>query len=264
MVTPSVEINEQTPYFGYIYLWCDMMRDMFYVGSHKGSIFDSYKSGSKWLNDSIKKRPDTFKMLVLEYYYGEDRNQLYELETKWLKFYNVESNSAYYNFKNQAKGGMGPFKHKGKKRVEYTPGWVDYRKGKTAEEIYNDPEAFKNRLRNQVYNYIDKHGHGWKKGIKHSKKDPRKGKTVEEIYGYRNLANPDKPFVVTVFSNFESSYDIFCLNEREFHEKTKMDSKRLQALKNNGEIEIIKRQNNSRHPFQAGTKMKIKFLGEIC
>jgi len=265
MQTHGVEINEQTSYFGYVYMWCDMERDMFYIGSHKGSIFDKYKSGSKWLNDSIKKRPTTFKMLVLNYYCGNDRSELYELETKWLKFYNVESNDAYYNFKNQAKGGMGPFKHKGKKRTDYSPGWIDHRKGKKAEDIYKNPDAFKERLRKQANDYFDKHGHGWKKGIKHSKKDPRKGKTVEEIYGYRNLVNPDKPFVVTIYENNERSpYEIYCLNEREFYEKVKMDYSNLKILKDLGE-KIVKRINPSaRHDYPIGTILKLKFVEEIA
>jgi hypothetical protein len=264
MPTHGVEINEQTTYFGYVYMWCDMERDMFYIGSHKGSIFDNYKSGSKWLNDSIKKRPHTFKMLVLDYYYGDDRHELYDLETKWLKFYNVESNDAYYNFKNQAKGGMVPFKHKGKKRAEYTPGWVDHRKGKTAEEIYNNPAVFKERLRKQVYNYVEKHGHGWRKGIKNKNPYPFKGKTVEERYGYRKLANPDKPFVITIYeNNNKEPYDIHCLNEREFYKKVKMDYTNLKILKDFGE-KIVKRINPSaRHDYPIGTMLKLKFVTEI-
>ena len=66
-MTPGVEICEQTPYYGYVYMWSDLERNKFYIGSHKGSIYDKYKSGSKWLNDAIKKRPDTVKFRVLEY-----------------------------------------------------------------------------------------------------------------------------------------------------------------------------------------------------
>lgn len=236
-----------------------MERNMFYIGSHKGSVYDKYKSGSKWLNDSIKKRPTTFKMLVLEYYYGEDRHELYVMETKWLKFYNVESNNVYYNFKNQAKGGVGPFKHKGKKRADYTPGWVDYRKGKTAEEIYNDPEAFKNRLRKQANDYFDKHGHGWKKGKKHLK-DARKGKTHEEIYGYKKWANPPKPFIITICEKNKLEYDIYCEHEEDFYHKIKMDYSTLRILKDNGYKEILRIHRLAKHDFEIGTILKLNYL----
>lgn len=261
MKNAGVEIREGTAYFGYVYMWCDMKRNMFYIGSHQGSIFDKYTSGSKWLNDSIKKRPETFKMLVLEYYFGEDRRELYNIETKWLKFYNVEKNKAFYNFKNDAVGGTGPSKHKGKKRVEYTPGWVDHRKGKTAEEIYRNPEEFRERLTQILREEYERTGCGRKKGKKH-KHDARKGKTVEEIYGYRRLANPERPFIVTVCERFEEPYEIYCGNEREFYEKTKMDTKRLQKLKNDGSIEVVRVQNNSRHLFRRGTILKLKFVRE--
>lgn len=260
MSSPRVEIKEQTPYFGYVYMWCDMEKDAYYIGSHKGSVYDKYKSGSSWLNSIIKKRPETMKMRILEYYYGNQREELYRLEDNWLKFYDVENNKCFYNFKNQARGGMGPFKHKGKKRAEYTPNWVDHRKGKKIEEIYKDPDAFRKRLSNTAKQYYEQHGHGWKKGKKHKNPLPSKGKTVEEIFGYRKLVNPDKPFIITVEEPFKEPYDIFCLNEREFFEKIKMETTNLKLLKKFGKKEVIKRLPSTKHQYPTGTILYLKFI----
>lgn len=256
--TPGVQIKE-VPYYGYVYMWSDLKRNKFYVGSHKGSIYDNYKSGSKRINSIIKKRNHTMVQTILEYYYGDDRSELYSLEEKWLKFYNVEDNSNFYNYKSEAKGGCGPFKHKGKKRSEYTPNWVDDRLGKTLEEIYEKPDEVRTRLREARETYIKTHGHGWKKGKKHIN-DSRRGKTVEEIYGYRRLANPPRPFKVEVFYPDDQNDEIYCEHESDFYEKVKMESTNLQILKKEG-IKIVKRRNkNCKHNFPVGTVLKIKFV----
>jgi hypothetical protein len=260
-MTPGVEICEQTPYYGYVYMWSDLERNKFYIGSHKGSIYDKYKSGSKWLNDAIKKRPDTVKFRVLEYYYGTDRNELYKLEDKYLIFFNVELNDNFYNFKNQAKGGTGPFKHKGKKRIEYTPGWIDHRKGKKLEEIYKDPESIRRRIGKTMSDFYIKNGHGVKKGKKHSK-DSRRGKTVEEIYGYRRLANPNKPFIITVQEPGKETYEIYCRHEPDFFNLVKMESDNLGILKKTGKKIVLRRQPSTKHDFEINTVLTFKFVDE--
>lgn len=263
MTTPGVEIGEPTGYFGYVYMWCDIERNQYYIGSHKGSVYDKYKSGSKWLNDTIKKRPITMKMRVLEYYYGDDREELYKIENKWLGFYDVERYSEhYYNFKNTARGGMGPFMHKGKKRADYTPGWIDHRKGKKLEEIYKNPEIVRERLKNNIKEYVEKHGHGWRKGTKNRGVDPRKGKTVEEIYGYRRLVNPEKPFIITIQKPNCPKCDIHCRHEDDFFNLVRMDSSTLQILKNVGKKMIKRRQPSTKHSFPVNTLMWLKFLDE--
>jgi hypothetical protein len=261
MATPGVEIIESTGYFGYIYMWCDTQRNQYYIGSHKGSVFDKYKSGSKWLNDTIKKRPDTMKMRVLEYYFGDGREELYRIEDKWLKFYDVENNDNYYNFKNQARGGMGPFKHKGKKRVEYTPGWIDHRIGKKLEDIYKNPEEVRMRLAKTQKDYFEKHGCGYRKGKKNSGVDPRKGKTVVEIYGYNKTSPvPPKPFIITINKPFEDPYDIYCRHETDFYKLINMESNNLGYLKKDGEKEVLRRLPSTRHDFPIGTILTLKFV----
>lgn len=260
MPIAGVEISEQTECFGYVYMWYDTKRGKFYIGSHKGYIQDKYKSGSKWLNDVIKKRPESMRMRVLEYYYGDNRVELYKLEEKWLKFYDVQNNEIFYNFKNQARGGNGSFKHKGKKRAEYSPNWIDHRKGKTLEEIYTNPDVVRKRLAKTAPEYYKKYGHGCKKGKKHIK-DARRGRTVEDIYGYRKLVNPDKSFNVTVTYPDSSHFIIKCLNEREFFEKTKMETNTLNVLKKLGNKKVLRRlEGVTRHPYPVGTVLRLELL----
>lgn len=262
--SPGVEISEPTPYFGYVYMWCDTVRNQYYIGSHKGSIYDSYKSGSKWLNDTIKKRPNTMRMRILEYYYGNNREELYKIESKWLQFYDVEKNDKhYYNFKNQARGGMGPFKHKGKKRAEYTPGWVDNRIGKKLEEIYKDPDAVRNRLAKCRTDYFEKHGHGFRKGKKTTTIDPRKGKTNFEIYGYdRPTPCPPKPFIITIQEPDKSKVEIICNSESDFYEKLKMESSSMAILKRDGFKLIKRRHEKCRHEYTVGTILRFRFIDD--
>ena len=264
MATPGIEIRESTGYFGYVYMWCDTIRDRYYIGSHKGSIFDSYKSSSKWLNDIIKKRPTSMKMRVLEYYFGNDRIELYNLESKWLHFYGVENSKNFYNFKNVAVGGSGPSKHKGKKRADYTPGWIDHRKGKRLEEIYKNPEEVRHRLAKTVKDYVEKHGHGSRKGKKNTKPDPRKGKTVVEIYGYDKCSpNPPKPFIITIKEPLKEPYDVYCRHESDFHALIKMEDNNLRYLKRDKIKTVLKRQPSTKHSFPVGTILTLKFVDEI-
>ena len=259
-IRTGVEIGESLKCYGYVYMWCDVKRNMYYIGSHKGRVYDKYKSGSKWLNKVIKKRPDTMKMRVLEYYYGRDREELYRLEGKWLQFYEVEKYpNRYYNFKNTARGGMGPFKHKGKKRADYTPGWIDHRKGKKLEEIYKDPETVRERLKNTQTRHFEKYGCGITKGKKH-KSDKRTGKTVEEIYGYRRVVNPPKPFIITIQKPNCSKYIIPCKHEEDFYTLVKMESKTLQTLKKHGKKVIWRRLPSTKHDFPINTLLWFEYL----
>ena len=115
-------------YTGYVYLWFDKKRKMFYVGSHLGSVEDSYIASNKWLKNSYNKCPNDFKMRVLEYTTG-DIYKLHEREQYWLDMINdtelstsknvAEGNNRYYNMKKNAFGGS----HKGHTKKRIKPAW---------------------------------------------------------------------------------------------------------------------------------------------
>jgi hypothetical protein len=119
-------------------MWCDLERDKYYVGSHGGNQSQAlkYKCGNKIMKRIIKKRRDTCKKRILEYCYVDDRQHLYDMEERYLKFYDVKNNPNFYNHKNAAVGSIRQSSSmKGKKMSDVKPGWVNPNKGKTVKEI---------------------------------------------------------------------------------------------------------------------------------
>lgn len=124
--------------YGFVYMWCDLKRNKYYVGSHGGNQSQAlkYKCGNKIMKSVIKKRRDTCKKRILEYCYVDDRQYLYDMEERYLKFYDVKNNPNFYNHKNAAVGSiMQSSSMKGKKMSDVKPGWVNPNKGKTVKEI---------------------------------------------------------------------------------------------------------------------------------
>lgn len=124
--------------YGFVYMWCDMERNKYYVGSHGGNQSQAlkYKCGNKIMKRIIKKRRDTCKKRILEYCYIDDRQHLYDMEERYLKFYDVKNNPNFYNHKNAAVGSIRQSSSmKGKKMSDVKPGWVNPNKGKSVKEI---------------------------------------------------------------------------------------------------------------------------------
>lgn len=91
---------------GFIYLWYDKKRKMFYLGSHKGQIADKYVCSSKHMIKEYKLRPNDFKRRIIE---KCTESNLLIREQYWLNkikskelYYN---NCKYYNVKRFAAGG---------------------------------------------------------------------------------------------------------------------------------------------------------------
>ena len=92
-------------YTGYVYIWFDKKRKMFYLGSHEGPVSDSYTGSGKRFSPAFKKRPEDFKMRIVEFHKG-DRQTLYEREQYWLDMIPRDQfGKKYYNLKPTAEGG---------------------------------------------------------------------------------------------------------------------------------------------------------------
>lgn len=101
---------------GFVYIWYDNLRKMFYIGSHWGRSDDSYLCSNKRLYNAIKKRPENFKRRIIEKDIPDKKNLL-EREQYWLNMIkdeelssvsSVTNNTAkYYNYKKFASGGNG-------------------------------------------------------------------------------------------------------------------------------------------------------------
>lgn len=119
-----------TIYTGYIYLWYDTKAKLFYLGGHKGKVEDSYISSNKMMLRAYKKRPNTFKLKILEYVNG-DNKALREAEQRWLDMIKDEElywtpniynkTVRYYNQKKHSSGGNGSA-NKGKSHPAWNKG----------------------------------------------------------------------------------------------------------------------------------------------
>jgi hypothetical protein len=102
---------------GFIYIWRDKVRNMYYVGSHDGTIDDGYISSSHWLTAEVRYRPADFKRRILKYV------DLSNLKLEEYKFINLikddEFGKKYYNLKQGKPKGIAPW-NKGKTGV-YSP-----------------------------------------------------------------------------------------------------------------------------------------------
>lgn len=111
-------------YTGYIYLWFDTKATLFYLGGHHGRVDDYYICSSKTMLRAYKKRPETFRLRILEYVNGTTKD-LRVVEQRWLNMIkptetliteNVRNNThRYYNVKLSAAGGNGKGTNKGNK-----------------------------------------------------------------------------------------------------------------------------------------------------
>lgn len=91
---------------GFVYIWFDTLRRMFYVGSHEGHVGDGYCTSSVRCKRAILRRPSTFKFRVLEHVSFTSRAELNDRENIWLKLIKPsELGVRYYNLKRVAAGG---------------------------------------------------------------------------------------------------------------------------------------------------------------
>ena len=93
-------------YFGYVYEWTNQINGKKYIGSHYGSVNDSYKGSGKLFKPAYSKNPDAFTMTVLEYVTVDNKKAVLAAEQKWLSSVDdIRNNQMYYNLNNNALGG---------------------------------------------------------------------------------------------------------------------------------------------------------------
>ena len=93
--------------YGFIYIWHDTVRNMFYIGSHVGTEDDTYLSSSRWLNGEIRYRPNDFRRKILK---------TLPVDILVLEEYRLigmikphEYGKKYYNLKQGAPAGTEPW-----------------------------------------------------------------------------------------------------------------------------------------------------------
>ena len=85
--------------YGFIYIWFDKKRKMFYIGCHWGTEDDGYICSSTRMRNVYRRRPKDFKRRILKKYIPK-KSLLLE-EHKWLKLIKQEElGEKYYNYRN--------------------------------------------------------------------------------------------------------------------------------------------------------------------
>jgi hypothetical protein len=85
--------------YGFVYLWYDRKRKMYYVGCHWGTEDDGYICSSNRMRDAYRRRPEDFKRRIIEK--TNDKLNLYEVEYKWLSMIDDDDlGKRYYNLRN--------------------------------------------------------------------------------------------------------------------------------------------------------------------
>lgn len=88
---------------GFIYIWYDRKRKMFYIGSHYGTTNDGYICSSNRMRDAYRRRPYDFKRRIIAT--NIQRNVLLETEHKWLQLIpENELGIKYYNLRQHKWG----------------------------------------------------------------------------------------------------------------------------------------------------------------
>lgn len=81
---------------GFIYIWYDCKRKMYYIGCHWGTVEDGYICSSNRMRDAYRRRPQDFKRKIIQR--GIPRDILLEKEYKWLQLIDDnELGKKYYN-----------------------------------------------------------------------------------------------------------------------------------------------------------------------
>lgn len=92
---------------GFVYVWRDRLRGMYYVGSHWGREDDGYQCSSPWLKRTMSRRPEDFRRRVVARV-STSRQDLLDEETRWLQMIRedeIKPNTMtprYYNLNRRA------------------------------------------------------------------------------------------------------------------------------------------------------------------
>jgi len=85
-------------YFGFVYIWWDKKRNMYYIGSHMGDENDGYICSQNRMRMQYKREKETFKRKVIYYHPTNDRKTLLKEEQRWLEMIKDEDlKNKYYN-----------------------------------------------------------------------------------------------------------------------------------------------------------------------
>jgi hypothetical protein len=213
-------------YSGFVYIWFDALKNMFYVGSHKGYISDSYVCSSKRMLKAYNKRPTDFRRRILKFI--QEENDILFWEQYYLNMIKdselLYNKGKYYNVKRTATGGD------------------------TTANLPNRSEVIKRR-------YGKKHSDAIKRAIKNRSKEreflhqQRRRASLQKTFSDPNYSNyQDKPFDVFLNGVYYKRYR----NKEQFVKENNCDRSTLIQNLRKG-VWLIKQKR--KHKFRPGDKL---------
>lgn len=133
--------------YGFIYLWYDRKRKMYYIGSHWGFVDDGYICSSNRMRDAYRRRPNDFRRRIIKS--NVARGLLLDEEHKWLSLIREdELGKKYYNLRKHKWGHWTTDENK-----RTTIG--NKLKGRKAspEHIESNRRQAKERVRNKTHHW---------------------------------------------------------------------------------------------------------------
>ena len=90
--------------YGFVYIWYDSKRKMYYIGCHWGTEDDGYICSSNRMRDAYRRRPEDFRRRIISKIYT-NRDDLHEEEHRLLQMIDdSELGKKYYNLTNYKNG----------------------------------------------------------------------------------------------------------------------------------------------------------------
>lgn len=155
---------------GFVYKWVDSSNDMYYIGSHKGTVDDGYIGSGTHFNRAYSKRPECFTRQIL--YVGED---YLELEEFILEELDAANDNMSYNLKNTAIGGWLHTHKNEEVRSKRAEAISKSKKGKTYDFMFYDKSGENNPM------YGKKHSLETKKKIAKARKGVCQNNVKKEV-----------------------------------------------------------------------------------
>lgn len=203
--------------YGFVYIWYDRKRKMYYIGCHWGTEDDGYICSSRRMYAAYKRRSQDFTRKVLEK--TSNINSIYIIEEKWLSLIKDEElGKKYYNLrKNRSKPWRHPKgfsltedhkekirrAHLGKKTDENTKKILSIAQKKAwAEGKY--PRKFSDE-RKRIMSKAQKTR---KTPVYKTPPGNKKGKSIGKLYTYSIKSPDDKIYVVNGLTVFCRNHNI--------------------------------------------------------
>jgi len=90
--------------YGFVYIWFDSYRKMYYIGSHWGTENDGYICSSNRMRDAYRRRPNNFKRKIIARVYSSEVNLLKKEYEYLFLIKEEELGVKYYNLTNHLNG----------------------------------------------------------------------------------------------------------------------------------------------------------------